>query len=175
MKNKTRFITTIAIMSALSFVFYALEFSVGFIFTSAPFLKLDPSDLPCILTSLALSPKAGIIVAFVKNLLHIFISRDPSFSGEIANFSYCLTFLIPLFFYKKRSNKLPVVFIFSIVFSTLAMCVINYFVTLPLYGITNKTKLIIEAFIPFNILKGILLSVITIIIIPKITKLVEKD
>lgn len=179
---KTRTLTLIGIMTALAFVLYLIEIPVGFLFPAAPFLKMDFSDIPAILVSLSLGPVFGIIVEFLKNLLHVmFKSETPAASGEIANFFAGIVYFLPLAFYvslqKKKTLTLKQ---FSIglglgtLFLTLMMMLINYTITLPLYGIpVDQRWAFINAITPFNIFKGILLTISTILIYPRVSSLLK--
>ena len=71
-KQKTRkhlrMLAGTAILSALSFVLMLLEFPVPFV---PDFLKMDLSDLPALIAAFAYGPISGVLVALIKNLLHL--------------------------------------------------------------------------------------------------------
>lgn len=181
MKN-TKLMTLIGIMSGLAFVLYLVEIPVGFLFPAAPFLKMDFSDVPAILLSIAYGPFVGIIIELFKNILHfIFKSETPAASGEIANFFAGIAYFLPLSLYvlkrRKQSNNrltLKVMAIYLLVGTlalALAMVAINYFITLPLYGIPAADRWgFINAITPFNLMKGILLLIVTVLLYPRLTK-----
>lgn len=64
---------------------------------------------------------------------------------------------------------------------TILMSLMNYFVLLPLYGqimnladIANNLKLIVSAgIIPFNLIKGVVISVIYILIFDKLKSIIK--
>lgn len=176
MKN-TKLLTLIAVMSALAFVLYLVEIPVGFLFPAAPFLKIDFSDVPAILLSISYGPWVGITVSFFKNILHfIFKSETPLASGEMANFFAGIAFLLPYSFYllKNKNEKLTVksmIVFYSIgtVLLTLIMMLINYYISLPLYGIPEDQRwMYINAINPFNVFKGLILTLTTILIYPRL-------
>ncbi len=182
MKN-TRLLTLLGIMSALSFILYLIEIPVGFLFPAAPFLQIDFSDLPAIFLGMAYGPVMGGIVALVKNVLHLlFKSSTPAASGEIANFFAGLAFLLPVSIFmmmrrKQGVQKLEikqalVFFTLGIILTTLVMMFINYNITLPLYGINDSVAkwTFVNAITPFNIFKGILLTIISLLLYPRLTK-----
>jgi riboflavin transporter FmnP len=182
MKN-TRLLALLGIMSALSFILYLIEIPVGFLFPAAPFLQIDFSDLPAIFLGMAYGPAMGAIVALVKNVLHLlFKSSTPAASGEIANFFAGLAFLMPVSIFmmmrrKQGVQKLEVrqaliFFTLGIILTTLVMMFINYNITLPLYGINDSVAKwgFVNAITPFNIFKGILLTVISVLLYPRLTK-----
>ena len=184
MKN-TRIVTLLGIMTALSFVLYLVEIPVGFLFPSAPFLQLDFSDVPAILLSIAYGPIVATVINLFKNVLHfIFKSQTPAASGEIANFFAGLALYLPIsiyYFYivKNKSFKLIpnlVLFGVGVVMMVLVMIWINFNITLPLYGFTGDTEkwAVVSAITPFNIMKGTLLSIITMLLYPRLSKFLVK-
>lgn len=179
---KTRALTLIGIMTALAFVLYLIEIPVGILFPAAPFLKMDFSDIPAILVSLSLGPISGIVVEFLKNVLHVlFKSETPAASGEIANFFAGIVYFLPLAVYARiQKNKSLKLKHFSLwlsigtLFLVLMMMLINYTITLPLYGIPVEQRWVfIHAITPFNIFKGFLLSLATILIYPRVSSLLK--
>lgn len=181
MKN-TKLLTLIAVMSALAFVLYLVEIPVGFLFPAAPFLKIDFSDVPAILLSISYGPFVGVVVALFKNILHfIFKSETPLASGEIANFFAGIAFLLPYSIYLmknrvERLNTKSMVLFYGLgtVLSTLVMIVINYYISLPLYGIpADQRWMYINAINPFNVFKGILMGLTTILIYPRLKKFLK--
>ena len=56
-------------MGALGFVLMLLEFPLPFIIP--PFIKLDFSEIPAIITAYAFGPQYGILVCLIKNLAHL--------------------------------------------------------------------------------------------------------
>jgi riboflavin transporter FmnP len=184
MKN-TRLITLIGIMTALSFVLYLIEIPVGFLFPSAPFLQIDFSDVPAILLSIAYGPFVGIIIGLFKNVLHfIFKSQTPAASGEIANFFAGIAYLLPIsiyYFYNKKNKSfklVPNIILLSIgtLLTALVMILINFNITLPLYGISGTVEkwAFVNAITPFNVFKGVLLGIVTILIYPRLSKFLLK-
>ena len=177
MKN-TKQLSLIGIMTSLAFVLYLIEIPMAFLFPAAPFLKMDFSDVPAILLALAQGPFVGILVELFKNILHfIFRSNTPAASGEIANFFAGIAFFLPYaIFYKynrSKANLKHLVIYLSIGTALLAlvMIVVNYFITLPLYGIPVDPRWgFIETITPFNILKGVLLTISTGLLYPRLKK-----
>ncbi len=178
-RNSTRLITLIGIMTGLSFVLYYFELPVGFLFPQAAFLKIDFSDIPSILVSLSAGPIAGITIEFFKNILHfIFLTKEPAASGEIANFAAGVAYLLPLALLarKKYSKRIIPAMILGTLLTTIAMGFVNYFITLPLYGIPANLRLpmIITSFVPFNLLKGTILSMITLLLYPRLKETLQR-
>ena len=168
--NSVKFLIYVGMLSALAFVFYALEVSVGFLFPATPFLKIEFSDIPAGVATLGFGPLMGILVEFLKNVLHIFITKEPALSGEIGNLLSGLGMILPAWFMLRKNRSIlnkALAVVLSAVFCALIMAFVNYFVTLPLYGIADhsaKMAMIYTGFIPFNLLKGALVALISILV-----------
>ncbi|MDR1795686.1 MAG: ECF transporter S component [Erysipelotrichaceae bacterium] len=174
MKN-TRKIVWISILTALAILFYFVEISVGFLFPSAPFLKIDFSDLPALIGGIVTGPSGAILIQLFKNVLHaLLMTKEPSFSGEIGNFAAGVFFVLPILFSLQFKRKISLLLgcIAGTLAMTLMMCFVNYVVTLPLYGIPEAARipLILSTFIPFNIIKGILLSAVFMVLYPHLDR-----
>ena len=183
----------IAMLSALAFVLMRLEFSIP-IFPS--FLKFEFSEVPVIIGSFALGPWCGVLIELVKNLLHLTVTSNAGV-GEIANFIIGSSYvLVAGYFYKKFKTKKGA--IVSTILGSLTAIIfaglVNYFILLPLYAavmglstemivgmssqvvpyITDKFTLILFGFIPFNILKNLVMSVVILLIYKPLSPLLHR-
>ena len=169
-QNNGKKIVYVGMLSALAFVLYSLEVSVGFLFPVTPFLKIEFSDIPACIAAMGYGPVVGVLVEFIKNVLHIFITKEPALSGEIGNFLSGLGMILPVWFVLRKKNGIEhkiLAVVMAALFSAVIMAFINYFVTLPLYGIADhnaKITMILTGFIPFNLFKGALVAVISIVL-----------
>ena len=183
-----------AVLAALAFIIFLLPISIP-IFPG--FLTFDFSEIPAIFAALAYGPVSAIAVELVKNLLHLFMSTTAGV-GEFANFLVGCFFVVPLGLIYKRYKNRKGAFI-GLGVSTISMVVLaslaNYFLILKLYeliagyplqavigmsqaansGITDKFSLILYAFVPFNLLKGLVISLITIVIYKRLSPLLHKN
>ena len=179
MNKKVLKIAVIGVMSAFAFILYFFEVSVGFLFPTAAFLTVDFSDVPAIISTIMFSPIVGTTVELIKNILHfMFIRKDPGISGELANFMAGVAYLIPVYLFvrdKYTLKRLIFGMIFGTLLSTLVMVPVNYYITMEIYGIPEAVRmgLIVSTFTPYNILKGIMLTVSLVIIYPRLHKLVK--
>lgn len=194
-KEKLNFMTKTAMLSVIGFLLMFVELPIP-IFPA--FLKIDISDLPAIIGAFALGPLAGIIIELVKNILHGVFVGGSAFIGEFANFAVGAIMVgIAGFIYKRRKTKLNA--ILGLIFGTIAMSIgasiLNYFIILPLYEsvlhfpvtaivamgtkinphITNLNSFVILSILPFNIFKGIIVSVITVPIYKSIAPFIQKE
>ena len=185
----------ISLLSVMAFLLMYIELPIP-IFPD--FLKIDISDLPALLGAFALGPIAGVIVELVKNILHGLLAGKTAFIGELANFLVggCLV-LVSGYVYKTKKSKggaIIALLIGTIVMSVFAG-ILNYFVVLPLYekvlgfpidvvvkmgtalnsNIKNLASFIILSIIPFNLLKGIVVSGVTLAIYKRVSPILHKE
>lgn len=172
MKNNTRQMVVIAILSAIASVLYAFEI----VLPGLP-LKIDLSDFPVLIAGYSLGIVPGILVALIKNLIHaLFMSKDPLIVGELANFAYSLFVMIPLVLYKPLHKKASVFLHYGgvILLSAFLMHFFNYFVTMPLYGIhEGKTAMLLSFYLPFNLVKASILIVLFYILKPYLNRILK--
>ncbi|PTI40064.1 riboflavin transporter RibU, partial [Staphylococcus succinus] len=171
MQQQTKRLITISMLSAVAFILMFIKFPIPFL---PPYLTLDFSDVPALLATFTLGPVAGMIVEFIKNLLNfLFNVGDPV--GPIANFLAATSFLITAYFVTKQKHNLKSLITglsVATLVMTIVLSILNYFVLLPLYGmimnlshvVENIKIVIVSGVIPFNIIKGAIISLIFIIL-----------
>lgn len=71
MNNKVQKMVSIAMLAAIGTV---LQFVAFPIMPAFSFLKIDFSDIPILLGMFLYGPLAGVITAFVRSLLHLFLT-----------------------------------------------------------------------------------------------------
>jgi riboflavin transporter FmnP len=183
----TRYITKIGILSAIAIILMFFEVPLPMM---PSFLKLDVSELPAIIGAFTLGPLAGVGIEFIKNLLHAANTQTMGI-GEMANFLVGVAFIFPAgyLYQKDKSQKGAVMSLTIGTFSMmLAASLLNYFILLPLYQamlhfpleqiitlgtVANPRIIDLKSFItmaiaPFNLIKGIVISVFTLMIYKKI-------
>ena len=132
-KQWLRGIAVSGIMGALGFALMLLEFPLPFIIP--PFIKLDFSEIPAIITAYAFGPQYGILVCLIKNLAHLPFTGSAGV-GELSNFILGAVFVgvAGLFYRRKKTRKSA---FFGAAVGALAMAAIsvvtNYFVVYPAY------------------------------------------
>lgn len=175
--SRTRIVVMTGVLSALAFALYFFEFPLAFIFP--PFLKIDFSDVPAIIGGLAAGPVVGVAIQLIKNILHLLlITKEPAASGEIANFFAGVGYMLPVILMSSRNsvasgkeNFKLMPYVAGTLIGTVAINFVNYFITLPLFGMTNATdkmNFIITAGIPFNLVKWSIVSVTTMVLCIKL-------
>ena len=134
-KNTTHNLTVAAMLSAVAFILMFIEFPVPMLIPS--FVKMDFSDLPALLGAFALGPVYGVVISFMKNLLHIVIKgTSTACVGELCNFMLGAVFsAVAGFIYKHHKSRKTA--ILGAVAGAAAMAVFsvpsNYFITYPAY------------------------------------------
>lgn len=172
MKNlNTRIMIFTALFAAIAVVLYIFEFPL---FPAAPFLKLDLSDLPALVATFMFGPLVGISVSALKNVLHFMLMSQTGGIGEIANFVYSLILILSVGVAKNRKFPIQIMSIVTgIVLSTIFMCLFNLFVFLPMYGQSSNIAIIFEIYVPFNLIKGIIIAVVYFAIQPFLKKRIK--
>lgn len=134
-KDTTRNLTVAAMLSAVAFILMFVEFPIPMLIPS--FVKMDFSDLPALLGAFALGPVYGIVISFMKNLLHIVIKgTSTACVGELCNFMLGAVFsFVAGFIYKRNKSRSSA--ILGAVLGAAAMALFsvpsNYFITYPAY------------------------------------------
>ncbi|BDZ80694.1 ECF transporter S component [Claveliimonas bilis] len=172
MNSKTKKITTIAMLCAVTYVVMV----VGRI-PVVLFLKYDPSDVIVTLGGLIWGPMTSCIVSVIVATIEMITVSDTGILGCIMNIIQTLSFACTAaVIYKKRHTLSGAVL--GLGAGCLAMIVVmlmwNYLVT-PLYmGYPREAvaELLIPVFLPFNLLKGGLNASVTFLLYkPVITAL----
>ncbi len=190
----TKTIVVIGMFSAISTVLMIFDFPVVF---APSFYKFDLSELPALVAGFAFGPVAGVMVEFVKIVLKVlFKGTSTAFVGELANFVIGSSFIVPatVIYRINKSKKSAVV---SCVVGTIVITIVgslfNALYLLPafckLYGmpieaivamgtkvnpaITSVDSLVLLSVAPLNMLKGLIVSVITLLIYKHISRIIK--
>ena len=191
MRKKTiQKMTTVAILSALSVVFYMfLKFPLPFIFPS--FLDIQFSNLPVILAGLIFGPSEALVVVIIRFLIKAPFSST-AYVGEVADLviGYLVGTATSFIYHRNKTKKGGIIalVIGSIVWVVGAI-IINSVVLLPWYintygmdavfgmlkvipGITESNYMlyyVVFAVIPFNTLLAVIVSTITFFVYKRIS------
>ncbi|HIS29989.1 MAG TPA: ECF transporter S component [Candidatus Limivivens intestinipullorum] len=188
--QSVRTLTMIAVLSAISFILAFFEFPVPL---SPSFARMDLSDLPALIGAFAYGPASGVLIELVKNVLQLFTSATGGI-GELANFimgsSFAAAAGLIYRSHKTKKTAMLACLAASIVMGIMA-AVVNYFLLLPAFEafmpldqlITSfeefipfiKTKLDVVLFnaFPFNLLKGIGISIVTMLLYKRLTPILK--
>jgi riboflavin transporter FmnP len=185
MQNKTtRTFVTTAMFAALSAALMFFEFPLPFL---PPFLKLDLSDIPVLIGAFVLGPLPALAIVLVKDLIHL-LNTQSAGVGELADFLVTGTFALTAgYIYKGMKSKYSAVVssIIGIIAMTVMGAVSNLYILMPFYekvmgltlkgmGISSLNAYILYAIVPFNIIKGLIVTIVTIIVYKRLSELIFK-
>lgn len=194
-KTKINKLVIMAMLAAIAVVLMFFEFPLTFI--APAFYELDLSEVPVMIGSFLLGPCAGVVIEAVKILLKIILKgTSTAFVGDFANFILGCIFVIPasVIYHTHKTKKRAVI---GLIVGGLTLIVsgvfLNAFYLLPkysqLYGmpvekfiemghsinsaINNVLTFVVLAVAPFNLIKAVLVSIITILLYKYLSKLLK--
>ena len=193
--SDTHYITYTAIFASMAGVLMLVEIPLFF----APgFYKMDLSELPILICTFYLGPVAGVIAELLKVCVKLLLKgTTTAFVGDFANFAVGCSFVLPAsaVYHARPSRKSAIL---GLAVGTLVMTVFgstfNAVYLLPkfaaLYGmpmeaiigmgtkvnasITSVSTLVAFAVVPFNLLKGFVVSLLTALLYKRISPLLHK-
>ncbi len=189
--SSTNSLVKISILSVIAYVIMLVEIPIFFF---PGFLKIDLSDLPALIGGLALGPVAGIMIQLVKNILHFITKTETGGVGELANFLVGIALILPasiLYIKYKSKNAAMLGIVIGIVTMAITGALANYYILLPFYSkmmpleeiiawsaaangaIVDMKTLILYAIVPFNVLKGIVVAILTSILYKRISPILK--
>ena len=189
--SSTQTMVKISILGAISALLMIFKFPLPF---APPFMTVDIGDLGVLISGFALGPVAGVLTSAVKILLNFIINGTTTGGvGELSNFILSSVFVVVAssIYNKGKSKKSAITgLVFGVLAYTVVACISNYFVIFPLYGINlvDFTKefakvnslagtplmFVLFSTAPFNIVKGIIVSAVTIALYKPISRFLKK-
>ena len=183
-------IARVAVLGAISAVLYYFEVPV-----IPPIYKLDLSAVPALIAGFGIGPGASLGVMLVKDFIGLLHSSSMGV-GELADFlmSGSMTVVASVIYMKRHTIKGALA---GLIAGTLVMGIVgglaNYFIMIPFYvqvmnmplnvilSLIAKTvppvdtlwKMILLAVVPFNLLKGAVLSVVTMLLYKRISPMLK--
>lgn len=180
-QNRTRLIAGCGMLTAAAVVLQYLEIPIPFI---PSFIKLDFSDLPELIGAFAYGPLAGILIALVKNVIHLAVTQSGAI-GELSNFLLGAVFSGIAGLIYKTHKTMKGALVGGVVGAT-AMALVsfpsNLFIVYPFYYNFMPKEVVLQAYqdivpsmtsieqsllvfnLPFTLIKGILCVVICMLI-----------
>ena len=194
-KLGAREIAIIGMLGAIATVLMLFEIPLPF---APSFYEIDLSEVPVLVGCFALGPIAGVLIELVKVVINLVINGTITAGvGEFANFCIGCAFCVPagMVYERMKSRKGAVI---GMITGTLVMtvlgCFINAYIMLPTYakafsipidgliamgtavnaGIKDLLTFVMFAVVPFNLLKGVLVSVVVLLIYKKISPIIKR-
>lgn len=191
-----RTMAQIGMLGAVAMVLMFFEIPLWF---APPFYKIDLSELPVLIGCFAMGPVAGVLIELVKILLYVVVHGTTTAGvGDIANFLIGCSFIVPAgLIYRRMMTKKGALIGMTVgtVVMTVLGCVLNAYVLLPFYAtafgmpmdalvqmgtavnasIKDVFGFVMLAVVPFNILKGILVSALTLALYKNIRPILRRS
>ena len=189
--TKTRRITIVAICAALAAVLHILDFPL--LFLAPEFYKLDFSELPVMLCGFYLGPSAAVACEGLKILLKLLLKgTSTAFVGDFANFAVGCSLVLPaiIIYHTKKSRAsamlglvvgTAVLTVFGSAFNALYLLPKFAEMLIPMEailaagnavnkGIDSVWSFVLLAVAPLNLIKGVSVSVLTLLLYKKVAR-----
>lgn len=187
-----RRISILGMCGAVALVLYMLDFPL--LFLAPSMYKLDFSEVPALLCGFFLGPSAAVSCEGIKILLKLLLKgTTTAFVGDLANFAIgcCLVLPAAVTYHLGKSKKTAILgLVLGTVALTVGGSVFNAVYLLPkfaqLYGIPlenivamgsaihpsiqNVSTFVLFAVAPLNLVKGTLVSVLTLLLYKRMEK-----
>lgn len=195
--SPARYVAYMAMFAALAGVLMYIE--TPLVFIAPDFYKLDFSEIPVLICAFSMGPTAGVICEFLKIMLKLLLKgTTTAFVGDFANFAVGCAMALPasVIYNTKRTFKRAIV---ALVAGGLTMTVFgslfNAFYLIPafatLYGVPLETIIGMAQKInshvtsvyamaalcvaPFNLIKAVLVSLVTLPLYKRVKRLIRMD
>lgn len=189
-KDSLKYIAKVGVLSAVAAVLMLFEIPLWF---APSFYELDLSELPILIGGFALGPLSAVLMELLKNLLNLLMNgTTTAFVGEFANFVTGCALVLPatlIYKYNKTLKHAILGLTVGAVSLVVVGALINYFVLVPafssFYGlpidkivamgtkvnpaITDLKTLIVFAVMPFNLLKSVVCSLLTLLLYKRLS------
>ncbi len=171
----TPYLTRMAILVAVASILFMIEIPV------VAFYKLDLSNLPVLLGAFSMGTVPGLIILALKSVIGLLHSSSAGV-GELADFLMGAAFVIPaaVIYHRNKTRKTALIgMAVGTVCMVIAGVLANKYIMLPFYmgayhmdmdgilkfanvgGVDSEWKLLLLITGPFNLLKGVVLSIVT--------------
>lgn len=189
-RTNVRMMAQTGMLGAIATVLMLFEIPLPF---APAFYQIDFSEVPVLVGCFAMGPLAGAAIEFIKILLNFAINGTMTAGvGEAANFLIGCALVVPAgLIYKRRRSRTRAIagMVSGTVIMTAIGCFLNAYILLPAYAkafempidalvgmgnainasITDLFTFVMFAVAPFNLLKGVLASMIVLLIYKKIS------
>ncbi len=193
-QSPARRVAYVGIFAAIAAVLMYLEFPLPF---APAFYEIDFSEIPVLICSFSLGPVAGVVCEFLKVVLKLFLKgTSTAFVGDLANFVVGCALILPasvVYFANKTKKGAVIGMAVGTVCITVVGSLFNAVYLIPAFsvlydtpldviigmgtkinpGITSVNTLVLFAVAPFNLLKGVVDSIITFLLYKHIERLLR--
>ncbi len=194
--SSTHYISYTSIFAAMAGVLMLIEIPLFF----APgFYKLDLSELPALICTFYLGPVAGVVCELLKVVIKLLLKgTSTAYVGDFANFFVGCSMVLPasVIYHARPGKKSAIIgLVAGTVIMTIFGSLFNAVYLLPkfseLFGmpmeaiigmgrdvngaINSVSTLVLFAVVPFNLLKGAVVSVLTFLLYKRISPILHKS
>ena len=170
----TKKMVVLAVMAALAYIVMVV-IKVPVVL----FLKYEPKDVIITISGFMFGPLASLVTSAVVSLIEMVTVSDTGPIGALMNFIGTSAFACTAAIIYKKFHTIKGAFAglcISTLFMTLVMLAWNYLIT-PLYmGMPREAiaQMLLPYFLPFNLLKGVLNSALTMLIYKPLSNVIRK-
>ncbi len=192
--SPAKYVAYLAMFSALAGVLMLIEIPLFF---APSFYELDLSEIPVLICTFSMGPVSGVICEFLKVMVKLLLKgTSTAFVGDFANFAVGCSFVLPasMIYHAKRSYKTAIV---SLVVGGLIMTVFgslfNALYLIPAFAnlfhqpldviismgtdvnsaVTSVSTLVLFCVVPFNLLKAVVVSIVTMLLYKRVKKVIK--
>ncbi len=175
-QNTNRWTTKqLVIMALMCAVAILLSFIAFPLFPAASFLKLDIALVPSAVVGFSYGPGPGLLVGIACAVAHAAITGN--WVGCIMSSLVAVAFILPsaLIYKHNRTLKGAVIgLVVATICLIIGVTVANLIIDPLFYGMPFEAvaALVVPAIIPFNVIKGILVSLLTALVYKSISNLI---
>jgi len=163
------------------------------------FYEIDLSEVAVLVGTFAMGPLGGIVIETIKILLNFILNGTVTAGvGELANLLFGISLVVPagIIYGRNKTRKGATVgLVVGTIIMTLVGAFMNAYILLPVYAtafgmpletivgmgtavnpaITGLGSFILLAVVPFNVLKGVIVSLITLLIYKKLSPILKPN
>lgn len=193
-RSNLRTMVQVGMLGAVSVVLMMFEIPLWF---APPFYKIDLSEIPVLIGTFVMGPVSGMFIELIKIVLHLlFKGSSTAGVGDFANFLIGCSMVVPagiIYKVKKTRGGAVLGMIVGTLFMAFIGCFLNAFVLLPAYGkafgmpietligmgtavnpaINGLFTFVVLAVAPFNLLKGLIVGVITFLLYKHVSPILK--
>lgn len=187
-ESKMRQLLKMVQLSMLAALGVVLMLMVRFpLIPSAPFLEYDMGDVPVILAAFIFSPWAAVLILVLISLIQaLTVSAASGWIGFIMHVIASGAFVLISGAILKRQPKektmrsklfLPASLCAGTIAMVLVMIPLNLIFTVRFMGVPKEAviDMLLPTIIPFNLLKGIIHSVVVVVLYPALMRILKKS
>ena len=185
-------VVKVGVLAAFSYILMFIQMPIPI---APPFMKVDLADVPALIGGFAMGPWYGVLIQLIKNLLNL-TKTSTGGVGELSNFIVGAVYVyISASIYKNRKTKKTALFALSmgVIAMTIVATLSNAFVVFPTYAkvmgidlnafvaMTSKTNGLVTSYFslmllsiaPFNIVKGLISSLVTDLVYKRVSPIIK--